>query len=260
MRKSLLFSGLLSLGLLTSSNAIPLVDGEFYGGYISQDPSGWFQYKGTGVDIEKDLGLGREGSYFVKAKLEPSIPFVPNIYLQFINMDFSGTGYLQREIEIDGKKYLAGQRVYTDLKMDHYDIGLYYNVPFINTLTAGIVDLEAGLDVRIIDFEAKVTDDANRTAVASATIPLPLLYVGAEIKPPVINFVSVVAEGKGIKYSNNYYYEFSAEVRFKPAGLMVVDPFVAVGYKYERLRVDDIDSTYSDIKIKQPYIAAGILF
>jgi len=174
-------------------------------------------------------------------------------------MEFSGSGKLQKTITIDDTTFTANQNISSDLNLDHYDIGIYWNVPFLNLFTAGAIDLEAGINLRIIDFEAKVSD-GTRTADASVTIPIPLLYAGAKISPPVFNFVSLVVEGKGIKYDDNYYYDLSAEVRFKPTGLMVLDPFIAIGYRYERLRIDDIDDTFADIKIKQPYIAAGIMF
>jgi len=256
MKRKLIYAGLLSTFLFSSSQALPLINGEIYAGYMSQDPTGWIQYKGN---AKNDLGLDREGSYFVKAKLELPIILIPNLYLQFVNMDFSGSGRLQRTITIDNKTYTAGANITTDLKMDRYDVGIYYNVPMVNELTAGIVDLEAGINIRIIDFEAKVSD-GTRTAKADAVIPLPLLYAGAEIKPPIVDFVSFMAEGKGIRYSDNYYYEFSAELRFKPVGLLVTDPFLAVGYRYERLKIDDIDGNYGDIRIKQPYIALGLMF
>jgi len=64
MRK-LLLAGLISGFAISTANAVPLFNGELYGGYISQDPSGWLQYKGTPVDLEKDLGFDEEGSYFI---------------------------------------------------------------------------------------------------------------------------------------------------------------------------------------------------
>jgi outer membrane protein len=260
MKKSLLLAGLLSTTILTSSNALPLLEGEIYSGYINQDPAGWLQYKGTPVDLNNDLGLGEEGSYFIKSKLNVPIPLIPNIYLQYVNMDFSGTSRLERNITIDNKTYTVGTTVSTDLKLDHYDIGFFYNVPIVDQLSAGFVNMEAGIDVRIIDFEAKVTD-GRQVAQTSATIPLPLLYAGFDVYIPNVDFVSLQFEAKGIKYSDNYYYELSSELRLQPVlGMIQAKPFLAVGYRIERLRIDDIDDTYADIRIKQPYIAVGLTF
>jgi hypothetical protein len=36
--------------------------------------------------------------------------------------------------------------------MDHYDVALYYSIPFLKTATLGIFNIEAGLNARIFDL------------------------------------------------------------------------------------------------------------
>ncbi|RUM60465.1 MAG: hypothetical protein DSY53_00615 [Persephonella sp.] len=85
-----------------------------------------------------------------------------------------------------------------------------------------------------------------------------MLYAGLTINP--FNFLSIVGEAKGITYNDNYYYDFSGELRFKFINAVVFKPFISLGYKIERLRIDDIDNTYGDIRIEQPYVSFGINF
>ncbi len=254
-----LFSGLLSLSLFSLVSAVPLFDGEISAGYIKQSPSGWIQYKGDEIDIKDDLKIGDEDSFFVKAKIEHSIPILPNVYLMFTKMKFNGDGRVKERYTFGNITIDVNDRVVTDLKLDHYDIGFFYNLPFINTLTLGKLDAEAGLYVRVIDFKARVENKTrNRVDETSATVPVPLLYLGVSFNP--ISYFSLNAEGKAVAYDGNYYYDLQGEIRFYPIDLGAGKPFISAGYRYEKLKLDDIDDTSADIKIKQPFFSAGFLF
>ncbi len=241
---------LLSVGI---ANAIPLFDGEFTVGVVQQKPDGWLKYKGTTVDLRKDLGFDDKTKFFAKAKLEHPIPLLPNIYLQYMPMEFKGDRTTAFQFD---NKVFAGN-IHTEVQLDHYDIGLYYNVPMVSAMTSGVFDAEVGLVVRIIDFKEKVSD-GTKTSTADFTAPIPMLYGSISINP--VDLLSVVVEGKGITYNNNYYYDFSGEVRLSPFNAVVMKPFISLGYKIERLRIDDVSNVYGDIRIKQPYISMGINF
>lgn len=239
--------------VLSVANAVPLFDGELSVGVMQQKPDGWLNYRGSTVDLRDTLGFDDKTKFFAKAKIEHPIPFLPNLYLQYTPMDFDGDRITA--FTFDRKTYVG--RVHTELQLDHYDIGFYYNLPMVSTMTSGVFDAEVGLFIRVIDFQAKVSDGV-RTSTADFTAPIPMLYGSLTINP--IEFVSIVAEGKGITYNDNYYYDFSGEVRLTPFSAVVMKPFISFGYKIERLRIDDIDDVYSDIRIKQPYVAMGISF
>jgi len=242
-----------SLIALNISTAIPLMDGEVSVGYIQQKPDGWLQYKGDRIDLKDNLGLDNENKFFAKAKIEHPIPLLPNIYLQYTPMKFTGDKI--NVFRFDNKVF-AGN-VHTELQLDHYDIGFYYNVPMLSALTANVFEAELGLIIRIIDFQAKVST-VGQSSTTDFTAPIPLLYGSLTINP--FEFLSIVGEAKGISYNSNFYYDFSGEVRYQPVSAVVFKPFVAVGYKLERLRIDNVSDVYSDIKIKQPYISIGISF
>ncbi|WP_457644214.1 TIGR04219 family outer membrane beta-barrel protein [Persephonella sp.] len=251
-------STLAALSLFGVSQAVPLFEGEISAGYIKQKPSGWVQYKGDQIDLKDDLNLGDETSYFFRAKFEHPVPVLPNVILQYMKMDFSGTGTLTRSFRFGNQVFNISDTINSYVKMDHYDVTLFYNLPFIGLATAGILDVELGLNVRVLDFEASVeTLTVNETA--TATVPIPMVYCGIEISP--VSLFSLKAEGRGIAYGGHSYYDFNGELRIKPITIpMAVDFFVGLGYRYERLKIDDIDDISADIKIKQPYITAGLLF
>ncbi len=244
---------------VVSTFAAPLIDGEFSAGFIKQKPSGWVNYKGDQVDIKNDLKIGDENSYFVKAKIEHPIPVIPNLYLQYTKMKFSGDGKVKNGYTFGNITVYEEDRVLTDLKLNRFDIGLFYNLPFVNTLSLGKVKAEAGLFVRVIDFKARVEDKTrNETDETSATVPVPLLYLSVGFYP--VDFVSINVEGKGVVYSGNHYYDIQGEVRVYPLSFGIAKPFLSAGYRYEKLKLDDIDDTSADIKVKQPFVSAGLLF
>ncbi|WP_457639770.1 TIGR04219 family outer membrane beta-barrel protein [Persephonella sp.] len=256
MRKTagVLFSALI---LSVPAFAVPGVDGEISAGYIKQDIDGWIKYKGDSADVDKDLNIGKENSFFVRAKLEHPIPILPNIKLQYTRMRFSGDGTVKRTFTFGNITVNVNERVQTKLDLDHYDFVMFYNLPFINVLP--MVDAELGLNVRVIDFYAKVrrvsTGEEDSTSFVA---PIPMLHGSLELSP--ISFISFLVEGNGIAYQGSHYYDFSGEVRVKPLQTLMVDVFIGIGYKYEKLKIDDISDTSADVKVKQPYIQAGLLF
>ncbi|WP_457641474.1 TIGR04219 family outer membrane beta-barrel protein [Persephonella sp.] len=259
MKKSI-FSFLGIFSIFGVSQAVPMIEGEVSAGYIQQKPSGWVQYKGDQVDVKDDLKIGDEDSYFFRAKLEHPVPLLPNIAFQYVKMDFSGTGRITKSFRYGNKVVTVGDTVYSNIKMDHYDVTLFYNLPFVGLATAGILDIEFGLNVRVLDFKANVkTETSAIDETASVTAPIPMIYGAIEISP--ISLLSIKAEGKGVAYNGNSYYDLSGELRIKPITIpLAVDFFIGLGYKYERLKIDDIDDVSTDIKIKQPYVTAGLLF
>ncbi len=251
-------TALASVGIISfSAYAVPGVDGEISAGYIKQDISGWVKYQGNEVDVDNDLKIGSENSFFVKAKLEHPIPLLPNIKLMYERMRFSGDGRVQRSYTFGNVTVNVNERVQTKLDLDHYDFVLFYNLPFINLLQ--VVDGEIGINIRVIDFYGKVRNvDRNQEDSTSFLAPIPMLHGSLEIKP--VDLFSFLIEANGIAYQGHHYYDVSGELRIKPVRTLLANLFVGLGYKYEKLKIDDIDDTSADIKIKQPYAQVGLLF
>ncbi|NPA42092.1 MAG: TIGR04219 family outer membrane beta-barrel protein [Aquificae bacterium] len=254
MKKSLF--GLALLGSTALSFGIPGLHGEVSVGGISQNPSGYIQYPadtGTKLDVEKDLGLDRENRVFARAKLE--IPLVPNLYLQYIPVKFEGR--TNRTFTYGGTTFTGD--VKTTVKYDRYDIGLYYNLILATFATNGLLDPEIGINVRVIDFKGKITElNTNRTESKSMTVPIPMAYFGLGINLPSIQ---LVGELRGIAYSGHKYYDMVGEVRVKPISISAFTSlFIGLGYRYEELKLDDLKDVNAKLKVKGPFIHAGISF
>ncbi|WP_457601366.1 TIGR04219 family outer membrane beta-barrel protein [Hydrogenivirga sp.] len=250
MKKYILLGALLGAG---SSFSVPLVNAEFSIGAMSHDPSGNIQYQGDKLDVKDDFGLDKKTKLFARAKIE--LPIVPNLYLQYMPMSFEGEK--SRTFIYGGYSFTGTVR--TEVKLDRYDVGLYYNVPLIGMATGGLLDPEIGINVRILDFEGKVTElSTNHTESKSMTVPIPMAYAGLSLNLP---FVSLIGELRGITYSGSRYYDITAEARLKPVSIPgMASFFVGAGYRYEQLKLDDVSDVTADIKIKSLFANVGVAF
>ena len=241
----------LVLGVVLTAGTVYGVSFEVSVGGMGQNPSGYIQYPantGTRVDLENTLGLDRETRFFARAKLE--IPVVPNLYLQYIPMRFGGRGRLQQTVVFGGQTFTVNTNIDTSVRIDHLDVGLYYNIP----IPGGVVDPELGLNVRVIDFKGRITDlDNNVTEEKSATFPVPMLYGGIGVN---LGMFSLVGEIRGITYGGNSYYDLTGEVRVKPFSKV----FLGAGYRYERLKLDNVSDVDADIEVSGPFGVVGISF
>ncbi len=266
MRKLTLL-GLGSIFLLAgSSKAGFLIDFEVSIGAIQQKPRGYVSYEAESdndrIDVKNDVRLGDETKPWAKFKLEHPIPLIPNIKLAYMPMKFDGSGVLTREINWGGRRYQANADLNLSVKLDRVDTTLYYNLPFIKTATAGKLDVEFGLNVRTIMFDGKLSGKESSTGQSiseskSITLPIPMGHLAAEIRP--ISLVSLVGELNYIGYKNNAYYDYVAGLRLNSRLRTPLKPFVEVGYRYEKLKIDE-EGVKTDLKVKGLYALLGVRF
>ncbi|MCK4911886.1 MAG: TIGR04219 family outer membrane beta-barrel protein [Thermodesulfovibrionales bacterium] len=218
-------------------------------GMWKQTPSGQLQYEGDMLDIGEDLGVN-DDELRMTARLKLDMPGpIPNVYLMATKMDFSGAS--TQDFTYGSYDYTLNTT--TDLVLDHYDIALYYGVPFLSTLSADKLNLEAGLNIRMLDLSAKIEDTDNHMEEQSLTVAIPMIYAGLQIRPT--DEFSFEFEGRGISYSGNNYYDAIARVKIKPMGPV----FIAGGYRYESIKVDE-DDIFVDMVFEGPFVEAGFEF
>lgn len=226
------------------------------GGWIQGDPEGTLMYD-TGLagtiplDIKDDLGFKGKTRLMGRLKIEHPVPLVPNIYLMATPMSFEGTGTKNFDF---GGLTVAGD-FSSKLTLDHYDMALYWGVPFLGMATMGKLDAEFGLNARLINLSAEITDSTGQTeSTGNVFLPVPMIYLGAQVKP--IDLVAVEAEARGIAYGGNHYYSFIGRLKIKPFGPL----FAAVGYRADDIKIDDADSVTAEMKFSGPFVEAGVQF
>ena len=220
-----------------------------------QSPQGDLAYKsitvGDELDLKRDCNYDDETRFTGRLKIDMPL-FLPNIYLMATPMEFDGTGSKTVEFTFGDYLFAADVPFYSKITLDHYDVGFYYGIPFIKTLSAETVNIDIGLNVRIYDFEVEIKQDTIEES-EDFTLPVPMAYLALQIKP--VDKLAIEAEARGISYSGNQVYSLIGRVKFNIFGPV----FAAAGYRYDKLKIDEEDVDV-DIDFSGPFIEAGFKF
>ena len=238
---------LVIVALPTSSFA--LIDIEAAVGVWGCAPTGDFSYKSTlTYDFEDTFGF--EDETFPMARFKLELPVIPNIYLMATPMKFEGTS--ETVFEFDNQSFTVDTD--TELTFNQYDLGFYYGVPFLGLASLGKFHVDAGLNLRIIQMDAKMSNTATGLSRdESITVPVPMLYLAADLSP--IDLLVIEAEIRALPVSD--LEVISAIARLK---VNIPGPFyVAGGYRHETVAVDQDDFDI-DIKFSGPFAEAGFKF
>jgi len=244
----LFFSSIFLVPEITSAVGLELAVGGW-----KQDPSGDIGYKGEKLSVENELKYDSETKIFGRAKIDLPL-WLPNIYLMATPMKFEEDGRKSINFTFGDRTFAADVPFSSSVRADHYDICLYYGLPFLKKATLGKLNVELGLNGRIIDFEAKI--DQPTTGIKeskSLTVPVPMVYTGIQIYP--VKFIGAEFEGRGIAFSSNHYYDLIGRIKIKPFKPF----FIAGGYRHEDIKIDKSDVKAS-LKFKGPFAEAGIEF
>ncbi len=223
----------------------------------SQSPQGDFSYKAvTGddsIDLEKDLNYDDYIGFTGRLKVDMPL-ILPNIYLMTASSQFDGEGSKSVDFNFGDISFTKDVEFDSEVTLNSYDVALYYGVPFVSTASLGMFNVDAGINVRIYDFQAKISQETlNKEASASFTFPVPMVYLAAQLKP--IDIFAVEAEVRGISYDENQVYSLIGRLKVKVFGPL----FAAGGYRYDKIKFDTED-VEADITLSGPFIEAGFAF
>ncbi len=219
----------------------------------SQDPSGDISYKGESLSVENELKYDSKTKAFGRVKIDMPL-MIPNVYLMATPMKFEADGTKNVNFTFGDKTFSGSVPFSSSVQLNHYDVALFYSLPFVRTATAGKFNAEVGLNARIIDFKAEIRQAATGINESkSLTLPVPMLYIGAQLKP--VKFLAVEAEVRGVAFSSNHYYDLIGRLKIKPAGPV----FIAGGYRYEDVKIDE-SNVKAKLKFKGPFVEAGVEF
>jgi outer membrane protein len=230
---------------------------EIAGGGWQQKPSGTMSFdKSTredDLDLEDDLNFDDKWKAFGRLIIDTPL-FLPNIYLMYTPMKWDESGSKNVNFNFGGEEFQAGVDFDSKLKLNHFDVALFWGLPFISTATADVLNIDIGLNVRFMDVKAEIEQkDLGLKESESYFLPLPMLYTGVQIKP--FKYVALEFEGRGIGWSSNYYVSLIGRLKVKPYGPL----FVAGGYRYDYVKID-YDNLDIDAEFHGPFAEAGFEF
>jgi len=68
------------------------------------------------------------------------------------------------------------------LNLNHYDLAFYYSLLFLKKVTLDVLNIELGINARVIDFEGRVNQPTIGISVSKQlTIPVPMAYLGIQV-------------------------------------------------------------------------------
>jgi outer membrane protein len=210
-------------------------------------PSGDMKYKSSSSDDLKDV-LGFDNKSAAMGRVKVDLPVIPVIYLMATPLEFKGDS--EQSFTFDNTTYTANAN--TKLTYNQYDLALYYGVPFLGLATLGTIHVNGGINVRMIDAKAEVKDAGNSSTMEK-TIPLPMLYLSADICPT--DSLALEAELRALSVGYGSMVSAIARLRYSPIGPL----FVAAGYRYEDMSIDK-DDFKADIKLGGPFAEVGLKF
>ncbi len=260
--KKYVFSLLSTVSISSFALAIPAVDVVLGIGYNRLSPSGYMEYgNNTRADLEDDLNLGDSKKGYIYGIID--FPVLPAIKLEYMPFDYSGRGRVDAGFRFGDLVIPISSDVDSQLKFDQYDLSLYYSlpVPFIHP--------KLGLAVKYLDGFAQITDiNTNDTERADITLPIPMVYIGADIRIPLIPKLSDInfdIEGKWIGYQGHSFTDIRAVGKIKLLKVPLVGSiFAGLGYKYQRIKIDNLEidnkDFNSDIKFKGFLAEVGFEF
>ena len=231
-------------------------------GYWRQTPSGTLAYKpilaSDTLDLKDDLNLDSKNRPFVRIKAE--LPLIlPNIYAMYSPMSFDGTGKKTQSFTYGDVHFDANTALESKIKLDHYDVALFYPIPVLKTATAGVLNVELGLNAKIINFDGEISGNAagiRKTASISKTLAIPMIYVGVRVKP--ISMLSIEAEVRGIAIGESHFYDYMGMLKIMPIGPL----YISAGYRAEQIKIasNQVSDVNADIKFGGPFIEIGLSF
>ncbi len=222
-----------------------------------QEPKGDLSYKGDKLDLVDEMGFEEEFRGEARAKVD--LPFI-NFYLGYAQVEFEGTGEKSTNFFFGNTPFLANTQFSSLVSLDQYDLGIYFGVPLLGLATklatlgfAGI-NIDFGVVLRTIKGEASISQ-GTREESKSFTGYVPLGYLGLGVAVWKLKFE---AEGMGISYGDNKYYDLVGRVRLNLLKPIPLGPalFVAAGYRYQKLEFD-IDDVEGSFELAGPFLEVG---
>ena len=248
--KKILSSLALGATLASSVANADFIRVEAGAGAWTQTPSGYadgtatLNIQGTYKSAEKE----KTGAY-AWIFLKHPLPIIPNLRLEYVSFSDEGT----TTGKVHGLSLPTGGAP-TTIDIQQYDAIPYYNL-LDNTFW---ITIDAGIDVKVIQSDSTIGAvkalgvTAYKGDSSSNTTVVPLVYLRSRVQIPTTN-LGIEAEGKAITDGTDTMYDVQAKVDYTFDFVPVIQPAIEVGYRMQKLRVDD-GSNQVDLTYQGPYM------
>ena len=247
--------------LLATTASADFARVEVGGGIWQQTPNGYASR------TDGDGALSLNGTYTSSEKeatdtyawilIKHPVPIIPNLRLEYVTITDEGTTNSSGGGSIGGIPLPVGLDVPTTIDITQYDVIPYYNI-LDNTFW---ITLDLGLDIKVIE------SDVHAAAVSAGiltfagysstdTTVIPLLYARGRVEIPATN-IGLEADVKAITDGTNSMYDVRAKVDYTFDFIPIIQPALEVGYRMQKLKVDD--GTKAQVDLDYSGVYAGLM-
>lgn len=204
---------------------------------------------GTEINLKDDLGISDSNTYSVEA-----FAGIGNHHLavSYTPLDYSASKNITTAINFNNKNYTVGSNVNTDLHLKMFDAEYQYDLLNFENVLAGFSINLLG-KIKYLDGEAKMNATATGEQKQTFNVPVPMIGAGAHIGL-IAKILEARAKVAGIGYSGNYFIDALADIAVTPF------PFtrLSAGYRYMKIKIDNISDTYGDLDFYGPFVGLTI--
>jgi outer membrane protein len=256
--KKIILSSIAAVGIMTSANAGMVIDVTAGAGMWNAAPSGYVNGGSNGdtnFDLETDAGLEESSNLYYYIDVDHFVPLLPNVRIERQELTMDATKSMN--IQFLGKNFNAGDTK-TSLDLGQNDLSLYWGVPGLNLLTAGILDVGFGLNLKQFNGSVELSNTNAGTENVDMDFVVPMGYLSATVDPPFIP-AKVFASYKTISYKDSSLNDIAAKVMINlPIPLPLIDFTADIGYKEQSLTIDESLSDDINVDIKFSGVTFGI--
>lgn len=219
-------------------------------GAWDQTPEGTASYTEDGANGTYKSDETSSNEMYVWAYIKHPIPILPNLRLEYVNIEDSGT--------VIGKfKDFDTGAVPTTMTYDmkQYDVIPYYNILDNTAWTT----LDLGIGAKIIDFSYDVAAAGVFTGYSgSETIAIPFVYARTRIEIPSTN-IALEGDIKYVTYGDSKMYDVRAKIDYTLSFIPLIQPAIELGYRVQKLDLDERDATDTNIDLEYAGVYAGLM-
>ncbi len=244
------------LTIPAATYAIPVVDLEAAIGGWMQAPAGELSYGGSDITQDDIIDLADELNYDTKTNVvlraKAKLPVIPGIYLVLAPMEFDGDALEGSSFQFGDVDFTSGDSLYSKVTLNQYDVGLYYGLPLLNLATMGKLNIDIGLNARIMDFGAEINakGDSTKNESENIQLPIPMIFLSAQLEP--MEKFAIEAELRGIQLNDNSIISFIGRLRLKVFG----PAYGAAGYRYDSIKIDE-EEVLVETSFSGPFLEVG---
>ncbi|MFH1076627.1 MAG: hypothetical protein V1753_07295 [Pseudomonadota bacterium] len=204
---------------------------------------------GTSINLADDLGMDDESYPAIEAFVGLGSH---HISASAIQIDYSGSKSLTKEINFNGETFNVNEQVDSSLKYTMLDIEYQYDIVDLENILAG-GSIGAIGKVKYIDGDVEIKSNIVNQC-QSFTAPIPMIGIGLHLGI-LADLLEASVKGTGIGYSGSTLYEIMADISWTPFPLIDIH----AGYA-----ITDLDADVEDVELSLtmagPYAGVSIGF